>query len=45
MAQRAPGTVAREPDPAVVFWRYAIFWLLFFGLLFFVALFGVVAEA
>lgn len=45
MAQRAPGTAAREPGPAAVFWRYAIFWLVFFGLLFFIALFGVVAEA
>ncbi len=45
MAQRAPGAPAPGPAAATVFWRYAIFWLLFFGLLFFVALFGVVAEA
>jgi hypothetical protein len=45
MAQRAPGTPAPGPNATVVFWRYAIFWLLFLGLVFFVALFGVVAEA
>ncbi len=45
MAQRAPVSPAREATATTVFWRYAIFWLLFFGLLFFIALFGVVAEA
>lgn len=45
MAQRAPGPAAQSPSPTAVFWRYIIFWLLFFGLLFFISLFGVVAEA
>jgi hypothetical protein len=45
MAQRAPGTPPAGPTATVVFWRYSIFWLLFLVLLFFIALFGVVAEA
>jgi hypothetical protein len=45
MAQRAPGTQTSGPSATAVFWRYTIFWLLFLGMLFFVALFGVVAEA
>jgi hypothetical protein len=45
MAQRAPGPPASEPSALVVFWRYTIFWILFLGLVFFVALFGLVAEA
>ncbi len=45
MAQRAPGTPAAGTTATVVFWRYSVFWLLFLVLLFFIALFGVVAEA
>ncbi len=45
MAQRAPGTTAYGPSSGTVFWRYIIFWVLFLGLLFFIGLFGVVAEA
>jgi hypothetical protein len=46
MAQRAPGTPAAVgPNATVVFWRYSAFWVLFMALLFFIALFGVVAEA
>jgi hypothetical protein len=45
MAQRAPGKPAAGPTATLVFWRYSIFWLLFLTLLFFIALFGVVAEA
>jgi hypothetical protein len=45
MAQRAPVTQTSPPSATVVFWRYTIYWLLFLGLVFFVALFGVVAEA
>jgi hypothetical protein len=45
VAQRAPGTPPAGPSATVVFWRYMIFWLLFLGLVFFVALFGLVAEA
>ena len=45
MAQRAPAAQPSGPSATVVFWRYVIFWLLFLGLVFFVALFGVVAEA
>jgi len=45
MAQRAPGPPTAGPSATAVFWRYMIFWLLFLGLVFFVALFGLVAEA
>ncbi len=45
MAQRAPGTPTVGTTATAVFWRYSIFWLLFLVLLFFIALFGVVAEA
>ncbi len=45
MAQRAPGLPTSGPSATVIFWRYTIFWILFLGLIFFVALFGVVAEA
>lgn len=45
MAQRAAGTPAPAPSATAVFWRYTIFWLLFLGLVFFAALFGLVAEA
>jgi len=29
----------------VIYWRYLIFWLLFFGFVYFVTLYGIVAEA
>lgn len=46
MAQRAPGApAAAGPNATVVFWRYSIFWVLLLTLLFFIGLFGVVAEA
>lgn len=45
MAQRAPALPTSGPSSTVIFWRYTIFWILFLGLIFFVALFGVVAEA
>lgn len=45
MAQRAPGPPTQGPSATIVFWRYTMFWILFLGLIFFVALFGVVAEA
>jgi hypothetical protein len=45
MAQRAPVPPAPAPRRAATFWRYTAFWILFFGLAFFIALFGVVAEA
>lgn len=45
MAQRAPATPPAGPSATIVFWRYMIFWLLFLGLVFFIALFGLVAEA
>jgi len=39
----------REAAPpksqSVIYWRYLIFWLLFFGLVYIVALYGIVAEA
>jgi hypothetical protein len=45
MAERAPQTPASGPSTAVVYWKYVIFWLLLFGLLYFVSLYGIVAEA
>jgi len=45
MAQRAPGTPAQGPKPAAVQLKYVIFWVLLFGLLFLVSLYGIVAEA
>ncbi len=45
MAQRAPGTPTSGPNATAIFWRYTIFWMLFLGLIFFAALFGLVAEA
>lgn len=44
MAQRAPAAPPR-PRSSVIAWRYVIFWLLFLGLVFFVSLYGIVAEA
>ncbi len=42
--QRAGGEAA-QPSGTVVYWRYLIFWLLFFGLIYFISLYGIVAEA
>lgn len=45
---RAPGGAARasqSPPQGAIYWRYLIFWLLFFGLVYFVTLYGIVAEA
>jgi hypothetical protein len=45
MAQRAPAVPASRPSRTAVEWRYVIFWILFLGLVFFVSLYGIVAEA
>jgi hypothetical protein len=45
MAQRAPAAPPARPRPSVIAWRYAIFWFLFLGLVFFVSLYSIVAEA
>lgn len=49
MAEHRPapagGTPAPRPSQSVIYWRYLIFWLLFFGLVYFVTLYGIVAEA
>ena len=34
-----------QPSPSAIYWRYLIFWLLFFALVYFVTLYGIVAEA
>jgi hypothetical protein len=34
-----------RPSQSVIYWRYLIFWLLFFILVYFVTLYGIVAEA
>jgi hypothetical protein len=44
MAQRTPPAPAK-PSPAAVSWRYVIFWIVFLGLLFFIALYSIIAEA
>jgi hypothetical protein len=36
---------AQGPSAVVVYWRYLVFWLLLFGLLYFISLYGIVAEA
>jgi hypothetical protein len=43
MAQRAPA--APTPSRAKVSWRYVVFWIVFFGLIFFISLYGIIAEA
>ena len=46
MAERAPaGQPPSGPKASVVYWKYLLYWLLLFGLLYLVSLFGVVAEA
>lgn len=42
-SERAPAETG--PSAAVVYWRYLVFWLLLFGLLYFISLYGIVAEA
>ncbi len=44
-ASRGAEGAAPGPAATVVYWRYLIFWLLFFGLLYFISLYGIVAEA
>ncbi len=48
-ASGAPRASQREAAPptsqSVIYWRYLIFWLLFFGLVYIVTLYGIVAEA
>jgi hypothetical protein len=34
-----------RPSQSIIYWRYLIFWLLLFGLVYFVSLYGIVAEA
>ena len=36
---------AERPSQSIIYWRYLIFWLLFFTLVYFVTLYGIVAEA
>jgi hypothetical protein len=36
---------AERPSQSVIYWRYLIFWILFFILVYFVTLYGIVAEA
>jgi hypothetical protein len=42
--QRDAAAEAR-PSQSVIYWRYLIFWILFFSLVYFVTLYGIVAEA
>jgi len=44
MAQRAPAAKPAAPTAGVVYWRYLVFWALLFALLFFVSLYGIVAD-
>ena len=50
-AEREGGARASQRDAgprasqSVIYWRYLIFWLLFFALVYFVTLYGIVAEA
>jgi hypothetical protein len=45
MAQRAPAAPVSRPSRTAIKWRYVIFWVLFLGLVFFVSLYSIVAEA
>jgi hypothetical protein len=45
VAERAPAGPAKGPSTAIVYWKYILFWLLLFGLLYVVSLYGIVAEA
>jgi hypothetical protein len=44
---RTPTTtdVSLRTSAGAVYWRYLIFWLLLFGLTYFISLYGIVAEA
>jgi hypothetical protein len=44
-ARPAPRDAAPRASQSVIYWRYLIFWLLFFGFVYFVTLYGIVAEA
>jgi hypothetical protein len=44
MAERAPVAKPTSPSASVVYWRYLVFWVLLFAFLFFVSLYGVVAD-
>jgi hypothetical protein len=44
-ARRPLGDAAERPSQSVIYWRYLIFWLLLFSLVYFVSLYGIVAEA
>ncbi len=43
--QRAGAGQPQPPSGTLVYWRYLIFWLLLFGLIYFISLYGIVAEA
>ncbi len=43
--QRVAGGQPQPPSGTVVYWRYLIFWLLLFGLIYLISLYGIVAEA
>lgn len=46
MAEHRPAREAQSgPVATTVYWKYLIFWLLFFGLMYLISLYGVVAEA
>jgi hypothetical protein len=36
---------AERPSQSVIYWRYLLFWLLLLTLVYFVTLYGIVAEA
>ncbi|HLW47634.1 MAG TPA: hypothetical protein VKW09_07695 [bacterium] len=44
-ARAAQRDGADRPSQSVIYWRYLIFWFLFFSLVYFVTLYGIVAEA
>jgi hypothetical protein len=44
MAEPTPQRAPQGPTATVVYWRYLLFWLLLFGFLFFVSLYGMVAD-
>ncbi|HXX40152.1 MAG TPA: hypothetical protein VEP50_18705 [bacterium] len=44
MAERKASSAPQGPSAAVVYWRYLVFWVLLFGLLFFVSFYGTVAD-
>lgn len=44
-SQGSGAGAAAGPSAGVVYWRYLIFWFLFFALIYFISLYGIVAEA